>query len=131
MQLSMRQRLEKVRATSAQMNEVQLRQALDEASKQDADRLRHFNELFDEYAGLETELSRYKADLQETKDELRGKNFQLQSLMDGLSPASDGNVSSFNPEPLLKLVALKEEPSPLKCIEIINQFYGDRCTVSG
>ena len=129
MQLSMRRRLEKVRATSAQMNEVQLRQALDEASKQDADRLRHFNELFDEYAGLETELSRYKADLQETKDELRGKNFQLQSLRDGLSPASDGNVSSFNPEPLLKLVALKEEPSPLKCIEIINQFYGDRCTV--
>ena len=129
MQLSMRRRMEKVRATSAQMNEVQLRQALDEASTQEADRERYFNELVDENSGLEAELARYKADLEETQDELRTKNFQLQSLKDGLSPAGDGNGSAFNPEPLLKLVARKEDPSPLECIEIIEQFYGDRCTV--
>ena len=129
MQLSMRRRMEKVRATSAHMNEMQLRQELNEASKQEANQERYFNELVNENSGLEAELSRYKADLEETTDELRGKNFQLQSLKDGLSTTGDGNVSSFNPEPLLKLVARKEEPSPLKCIEIIEQFYGVRCTV--
>ena len=128
-QLSMRRRMEEVRTTSAQMNEVQLRQALDEASKEEADRDRYFDELVDENSHLETDLARYQADLEETQDELRRKNFEFQSLKDGLSLVGAGNGSASNPEPLLKLVVRKESPSPLECIEIIEQYYGDRCTV--
>ncbi len=128
-QLSIQRRMKKMRATSAQMNEVQLRQALDEDSKQEADRERYFNELVDENSGLEAELSRYKANFEEIQNELRGKNFQLQSLKDGLSPAGAGNGRAFNLELLLKLATRREEPSPIDCIEIIEQLYGHSCTV--
>ena len=126
MQLSMRRRMEKVHATSAKMNAEQLRQVLDEASNRADEQERYFNEIVDENANLETELSRYKEDLEETQKELRTKKFELKSLKDGFSPA---DVGAFNPEPLLEWIVRKEEPSPLDCIEIIEQFYGDRCTV--
>ena len=54
---------------------------------------------------------------------------RLKSLKDQFSAASDGRGAPFNPEPLLKFAAHKEEPSPLDCIENIEKFYGDRCTV--
>ncbi len=126
MQLSMRRRMEKVRATSAQMNAAQLRQMLEENSKRVAEQEHYFNEIVEENAGLEVELLRYKDDLEETQNELRTKKFEIKSLKDQFSPASAGGA--FNPEPLLKFV-LKKEPSPLDCIKIIEQIYGDRCAV--
>ena len=108
------------------MNAEQLRQVLDEASNRADEQERYFNEIVDENANLETELLRYKEDLEETQNELRTKKFELKSLKDGFSPAGAG---AFNPEPLLEWIVRKEKPSPLDCIEIIEQFYGDRCTV--
>ena len=129
MLLSMRRRLEKVRATSAQMNVAELRQALGEASKQAADQESFFDVIAEENESLQNDLSRYKDELQDAQDELRKKNFQLKSLKDGLSLVDDDNSGAFDPEPLLKLTTRKEEPSPLDCIDLIEQFYGDRCTV--
>ena len=129
MLLSMRRRLEKVRATSAQMNVAELRQALGEASKQAADQESFFDVIAEENESLQNDLSRYKYELEDAQDELRKKNFQLKSLKDGLSLVDDGNSGAFDPEPLLKLATRKEEPSPLDCVDLIEQFYGDRCTV--
>ena len=126
MLLSMRRRMEKVRATSAKMNAAQLRQALDE---QAVDQERYFDEIAGENTGLQNDISRYKDELGNVQDEIRRKNFEIQSLKDGLSHAGDRNGSAFNPEALLKLAARKEGPSPLECIEIIEQLYGDKCTV--
>ena len=128
MQLSVRRRMEKVRAKSAQMNAAQLRQALDEASQRAAGQEHYFNEIVEENAGLEAELSRYKDDLEETQDEVRKKNFQLNSLKDQFSRAGRDSDGTVNPAPLLE-AALKEELSPLDCIEIIEQVYGNSCTV--
>ena len=61
MQLSMRRRMEKVRATSAQMNAAQLRQALDDASKQTDDLERFYS---DENTELAADRSRYKEALE-------------------------------------------------------------------
>ena len=125
-QLSMRRRMEKVRATSAQMNAAQLRQALDEQAAEHESILTWMSDIATE---TETELSRYKEGLESAQDEIRRKNFEIQSLKAGLSSARDGNERDRNPEALLKLVASKKGPSPLDCIEIIEQIYGDRCTV--
>ena len=127
--LSMRRRMEKVREASAQMNIAQLRQALDEASNQAADQERYFDEIVKENAALQNDLLRNKNDLDDALDELRRKNFELNSRNEGLSPVGDSNSGTFDFETLLKLAARKEEPSPLECIEIIEQFYADRCTV--
>jgi hypothetical protein len=121
--------MEKMRATSAKMDVAQLRQALEDASKQAAEQERYFGEIVEENASLEAELSRYKDDLEDTQDDLRVKDFQIQSLKDRLSRAGSGNGGGFNPDALLKLASRRDDPSPLESIEIIEQVYGDRCIV--
>ena len=128
MQLSMRRRLEKVRAASAQMSAAQLRQALDEASERAADQERFFDEIAEENARLEAELSRYKDDLGETKDKLRTESFQLKSLRERISSGGDGSGPTFDPEELIE-AALKEELSPVDCLKLVEQVYVNRCTV--
>ena len=127
-QLSMRRRIEKVRATSAQMTAAQLRQELDEAAKRAVDQEGFFNEIVEENAGLEADLSRYKEDLEETQDKLRKESFQLTSLRDRSPSVGDGSGAAVDPEALLE-AALKEELSPIDCLELIEQVYVNRCTV--
>ena len=129
LQLAMRRRLERVRATSAKMNAAQLRQALDEGSKREAEQERYFNEIVGENAGLEAELSRYKNHLEDAQKDLGEKNHQLQSLKNQLSGASGGNDSTFNPELLLELAVRKDEPGPLDCLAIIEDIFSDRCSI--
>ena len=129
MQLSMRRRMEKVRATSAQMNEAQLRHALDDASKR-TDELERF--YTDENTELAADRSRYKEALESEQEERRKQDFHLRSLKAGLSNAGGDDSGAFDSDVLLKLLKLasgKEEPSPLDCLEIIEQTYGDRCKV--
>ena len=126
-QLSMRRRLEKVRATSAQMTAAQLRQVLDEASKR-ADHERDIDDIIQENASLQVELSRYKDDLEETQDKLRTESFQLKSLRDRISSVRDGSGAVVDPEMFLD-AALKNVLIPLDCLKLIEQVYVNRCTV--
>ena len=129
MQLSMRRRLDKVLATRDQMNAAQLRQALDEASRQTIDHESLLEAAFEENGNLEAELSRYKDDLTDAQDELRTKEYELKSLKDTLSATSDRGGDTIKSTRLLRLAAGRDEPNPLDCIEIIERLYGDRCTV--
>ena len=110
------------------MTAAQLRQALDEASKRAADQECFFDEIVQKNAGLEVELSRYKDDLEETQDKLRTESFQLKSLRDRISAVGDGGGAAVDPEVLLE-AALKDELSPLDCLNLIEQVYVNRCTV--
>ena len=125
--LSMRRRMAKVREASAEMDIAQLRQELDQAEEREAEQEIYFNKIVDENETLENDLSRHKQELADAKDELRRKNFALNSRREVLPPGDNANSGAFDFEPLLKLVARKEEPSPLECIEIIEQFYAGRC----
>ena len=116
-----------MRATSAQMTVAQLRQELDEAAKREVEHERYFKEIVEDNAGLEANLSRYKDDLEETQDKLRKNDYQLQSLKKHLAAIDNGGA--FNFEGLLELATRSEEPSPIDCIEITEQIYGNRCIV--
>ena len=80
MLLSMRRRMEVVHATSAQMNTLQLRQALDEASQKMLHYEHYFDEIADENERIEGDLSRYRDELDDAHDKLRQKDYQLQTL---------------------------------------------------
>ena len=70
--------------------------------------------------------------LEKAQEDLRKKNYHLQSLKAGLSHAGEGDGGAFDSDALQKLLKLasgREEPSPLDCIEIIDQVYDDRCKV--
>jgi hypothetical protein len=128
-QLGIRRRMDRMRETSAQMGIAQLRQALDEASKQATAQEKYFNELVEENAGLESDVSRYRDELDDALDDLRAKDFQIEGLKDQLSRAGKGGGAEIDLDALLKLVAQKDEPSPLQCLEAIEQAHGECCTV--
>ncbi|MCY4584532.1 MAG: hypothetical protein OXB98_00695 [Bryobacterales bacterium] len=125
--LSMRRRMAKVRMASAQMDIAQLRQELDEAYERIDNQESYFNEIVEENATLQNDLLSYKNHLADVEDKLRQKNFALNFRREVLSPGDNTNSVAFDFEPLLKLAKRKEEPSPLECIEIIEQLYADRC----
>ena len=72
--LSTRRRMEKLRATTVKMKEAELRHALIEASQQaEEEQERVFEGFAEENEDLLIELSRFKDDLRDTQDELRGR----------------------------------------------------------
>ena len=137
MQLAMRRRMDKMLATSTQMHDAELRNALAEASEQaaeqerilKAEQERIFREFAEENETLHNEGSGYRDQLEDARDELRQLKFQHQSLTDGLARADGATIGTFDPEPLIELLAQKDDPSPLKCLQIIKLYYSDRCTV--
>ena len=128
--LSMRRRMEKLRTTAVKMKDAELRQALIEASQQaEEDQERVFEGFAEENQDILNELSRYKDELRETQDELRQKNFEIRSLKDQLFAVGTDRSVDFDPDPLLKLIARKGPPSPVECLDILERYHGDKCTV--
>jgi hypothetical protein len=128
-QLSIRRRMDRMRATSAQMDVAELRQALEDASRQAAAQDQYFKELVEENAGLEANAGRYRDQLDDAHDELRAKDFQIQALKDQLSRTRNGGGDQVDVARLLKLATQKDDPSPLQCLDAIEQLYAERCTV--
>jgi len=106
-----------------------LRKILEQAAKQEAEQTKYFDELVNENAQLEGRVSEYKDQLEDTQDDLAKKDFTIQSLKEQLDRAGDGNTSVVNAERLVGLVSRKAPPSPLECIELIEELYGDRCVI--
>jgi hypothetical protein len=129
MQLSLRRRMQTARARSSQMDAAQLRQVLEQAAKQEAEQAKYFDELVNENSQLEGRISAYKDELEGSQDELSKKDFTIQSLKDQLERAGDGNASVVNAERLVRLVSRKAPPSPLQCLELIEELYGDSCVI--
>jgi hypothetical protein len=128
MQLALRRRMQAARSKSEQMDAAQLRHELEEASKQAAEQAKYFDDLADENSELESSVSELNGNLEDARDELAKKDFTIQALKDQLARAGGGRTTSPNLEGLLDS-ACRPNPSPLDCINIIEQVYGDKCIV--
>ncbi len=128
--LSTHRRMENLRAIAVDMKEAELRQALIEASQEaEEEQERLFEGFAEENARLANELSCVQDELRDTQDKLRNQGFELKSLKDiWVVDRNDKNVD-FNPDFLLQLITDKKEPTPLDCLEVIEQHHGDKCTV--
>ena len=128
--LSTRRRMEKLRASAVKMKEAEGRQALIEASQQaEEEQERAFEGFAEENEDLLNEVSRLEDELRDTQDELRRKAFELSTVKGQLSAAGTDKSVDFDPAPLLRLLARKGQPSPLECLDIIEQYHRDKCTV--
>ena len=105
--LSTRRRVKKIQATAAQMEIVELRMTLSEAVQQVDDQERVFDEFTEENDDLLNELSLSKDEFRDSQDELRRKNFELNSLKAQLSAVGTDKSVDFDPEPLLNLITRK------------------------
>lgn len=135
--LATRRRMEQRRAAAIKMKEAEGRQALIEASKQaEKEQERAFEgfaeeneDLLNEISRLEDELLDTQDELRDTQDEIRRKNYELSSVKSQLSTVGTDEGIDVDPAPLLRLVARKGQPSPLECLDIIERYHRDKCTV--
>ncbi len=128
--LSTRRRMEKLRASAIKMKEEEGRQALIEASRQaEEEQERVFEGFAEENEDLLNEVSRLEDELRDAQDELRRKAYELSAVKGQLSAAGTEKSVEFDPGPLLRLLARKWQPSPLECLDIIEQYHRDKCTV--
>jgi hypothetical protein len=128
-QLALRRRLQAVRASGEQMDVAQLREELDKASRLVAEQSEWINTLEDGNAELETELSDIKERLDDERENLKNQNFVIQSLKGQLDSAGGGRTSKLDAEVLLKLTCSPDPPTPLECVGVIENVYGDKCVV--
>lgn len=128
--LATRRRMEILRAAAVNMKEVELREALIAASKEaEEEQERVFEEFVEEDASLRQERAWLEDELRNSQDELRKKNFEIESLKDRLSTVSTGGSVELDPEFWLDLILSKGEPSPLDCLNVIERCHGDKCIV--
>jgi hypothetical protein len=128
-QLALRRRLQAVRARGVQMDAAQLREELDKASRLVAEQSEWINTLEDGNTELETELSATKERLDDERENLKNQNFVIQGLKSQLNSAGGGRTSNLDAEVLLELTCSPDPPTPLECIEVIENMYGDNCIV--
>ena len=117
------------RERSAQMSAAQLRQELEHAAKQAAEQAKSLDEVWNECFQIEGRVSSLKDELKDAQDDLAKRDFTIQSLKDQLDRAGDGSTSGVNAERLVGLVSRKAPPSPLQCLDLIEELYGDKCVV--
>jgi hypothetical protein len=128
-QLSLRRRMQAARARSEQMSAAQLRTALEDAEKQSAEQAKYFDELVDENTQLENNIAALQDNLGDARDELDKKDYTIQSLKDQLNRAGGNQSAGIEAEQLVELVSRDDPPTPLDCLGVIEQVYGDRCTI--
>lgn len=129
MQLALRRKMQMARAQSERMDATELRQALEEASRQAVEQAKFFDEVVEENSRLETSVSELKDELEDARDEIGRKEFNIQALKDQLSRAGGGRTGAVDVETLLDLACRTDCPTPLECVNLIESLYGDRCVV--
>lgn len=129
MQLALRRKMQIARARSEDLNPAQIRQALDDATRQVAEQARLADELLEEMARLENALSDTKAELEDAIDTLGRREYDIQALKDQLGRASGASIGAVDIEALLELASRNDCPSPSDCLAIIERLYGDKCII--
>ncbi len=132
-QLSLRRRMQAASARSAHMDATQLRQELQQAAAQAAEQAaehkKSLDDVWNECFQLEGRVSTLTEELKDRQDELSRRDFTIESLKDQLDRAGDGGGPVVNIEHLVGMASRKTPPSPLECIELIEDLYGDRCVI--
>ena len=121
--------LESLRSGSDRMNVAQLRQEVEQTSRIVEDQAEWIHVLEDDNSRLEKELAETKALLDGSRADLQKKEYVLQSLKDQLDNRCGMRMSDADSEQLLTLAGRNEPPTPLECIELIENLYGDRCVI--
>ena len=131
--LAQRRRMQARWAKSEQMDSAQLRLALEETSRQANEQAseneKYFNDLVDENYRLGESVAELQGDLADAQDEIRKKDFNIQSLKDQLANTGFAQRNNVSAEELLELMCRHHSPSPLECVEVIEMLHGDCCTV--
>jgi hypothetical protein len=135
-QLALRRRLHAARARANSLDETSLRLELDSVwsmAEQQSEQLSEMEaaqkELELQLEAAELERLRMEEEREDARKATRAKEFELQELRSQQSESGFGRATAFDAERLLSLACRSDQPSPLECLEIIGDLFGDRCVV--
>ncbi|MDE3164999.1 MAG: hypothetical protein KGN36_04260 [Acidobacteriota bacterium] len=129
MQLALRRRLQALRVRSDQMDASQLRAELEKASLLVKHQEEWIGTLENGNTELESELSDARLTIEDEREKFKSQTFVLQSLKNQLENAGGGRRAGVDTEALLKLACRPDPPTPLECVETIEDLYPDQCVV--
>ncbi len=129
-QLALRRRVQQSRARTSQLDDSQLRQELESVWQLADEQSHQVNNLEEQLRGLEREFEAKDVAYQESKDDVRNKNYVIESLKENLEQAGGGARGDAQcNETMLDLVTSPNEPTPLDCLDIIEDMYGEYCVI--
>lgn len=82
-----------------------------------------------EKANLETELEITKLDLNEARNEISQKDYEIRNLKDNLQQSGKGHGSDLDVDTLMALSCQDDAPTPIDCLELIESLFGDKCVI--
>ncbi len=121
-QLALRRRLQAIRVRGDQLAASQVQEELGKI-------LEWTTTLEEDNNQIASELSAITEDLNEARDEIREQRYANQALKSQLEDAGGERSGTFDVETLLKLVCSSKSPSPLDCLDVIEDLYGAECIV--
>ncbi len=128
-QLALRRRLTLARETVYQMDLAQLREEMEKTVGLAAKEAEWINTLWKENSALESEVVDLKTRLDSERESQKKQNFKIEALKAQLENAGAGRSNTVDIDGLLRLVSSADPPTPLECIEAIEEIYGDKCVV--
>lgn len=133
-QLKLRRKLQTARARSSGADISNVRDELNNVWLLADEQSKQINDLETQIEQLEVELQNAefaRLSVEDEKDDqLRAKNFEIESLKSHLSNAGQTQADYPVPiEDLLDLATRADEPTPFECLEVVEKVYGDRCII--
>jgi hypothetical protein len=129
MQLALRRRLQRVHDSSDKMDASQLRDEMGKASQLALEQDEWISTLEAENGGLESRLSDAHATLADEREKVKKLNFTVQTLRDQFENSGTGQSSSLDADALLSLACSPDPPTPLQCIEVIEDVFREGCII--
>src|ERR1019366_1276628 len=123
-QLALRRRLQSLRARSEQMDSAQLRAELDKAVLAQSNQQEWIDTVERSNTELESELADAKEDNDVVRKALKKQQFDNDTLKQHLANAGSQQTISTDLENLL-ILACPGEPTPSKCLEVIEELYSN------
>jgi hypothetical protein len=128
-QLSLRRALRKSRDRTQNLDISELRKELENVWELADEQSKQVESLEGEVSKLEEGLELKELELQEANDEIRSKDFSIRGLKHQLKGSGQDYGSFVDIDRLMEMATRGDQPTPLECLELINDLYFKECIV--
>lgn len=128
-QLALRRALKQSRDRASNMNVEELRKELETVWELADEQSQEINEHERQIRSLEEDLLDKELKIQEATDDLRTKDFSIQSLRYQLNQSGRDQSISVDIDTLMEMAVKLDQPSPKDCLEFIRIGCSDKCVV--
>lgn len=126
---SLTRRMELSETRAGEMGLEELRAELKNSHAMISEQDLYFSQIADENSRLEGDIADMRAEIEETSDNLRKKDYEIQSLKGQLGGTPESNPAGGDIDVLFELACRKDQPSPEECLDTILALFPNNCVI--